>query len=168
MVKDSQVEIGDDQVPKVEQNMKEQKEGPWTPVMTRRKAQWTNNESSRGQSFKFLNHLTLDSEFLGIVSQHWRQGGEGYAMFRLMRNLEHIKPKMIDLNKRKFRDIDTKERQAREKLDTIQELLQTDPMNFHLQKLEKEARKDHAEVYQATVVFMKQKAKQDWLCVIWV
>ncbi|KAK7287590.1 hypothetical protein RIF29_00871 [Crotalaria pallida] len=138
---DSQVDIGDDQVPEVEQNLNEQKEGPWTPVLTRRKAHWANNENSRGHSFKFLNHLTLDSEFLGIVNQHWRQEGEGYAMYRLMRNLEHIKPGLIDLNQRKFRDINIKESQAREKLDTIQELLQSDPLNIHLQKMEKEAKK---------------------------
>ncbi|KAK7288557.1 hypothetical protein RIF29_02018 [Crotalaria pallida] len=85
-------------------------------------------------------------------------------MYRLMRNLELIKPGLIDLNKRKFRDIDTKERQERDKLDAIQEMLQNDPMNIYLQKIEKEARKEHYELYKAAVVFLKQKSKQDWLC----
>ncbi|KAK7287480.1 hypothetical protein RIF29_00760 [Crotalaria pallida] len=73
-------------------------------------------------------------------------------------------PMLRELNKRKFKDIDTKESQARTKLDTIQDLLQTDPSNIHLQKLEKEARMDHAEVYKAAIMFLKQKAKQEWLC----
>ncbi|KAK7287479.1 hypothetical protein RIF29_00759 [Crotalaria pallida] len=73
-------------------------------------------------------------------------------------------PMLRELNKRKFKDIDTKASQARTKLDTIQDLLQTDPSNIHLQKLEKEARMDHAEVYKAAIMFLKQKAKQEWLC----
>ncbi|KAK7280829.1 hypothetical protein RIF29_08345 [Crotalaria pallida] len=65
---------------------------------------------------------------------------------RLMRNLERTKPGMIELNQRKYRDIDLKERQARDKLDVIQGLLHDDPMNNHLQKLEREARRDHYEI----------------------
>ncbi|KAK7273616.1 hypothetical protein RIF29_14673 [Crotalaria pallida] len=75
----------------------------------------------------------------------WRFDGEGCAMFRLMRNLERAKPGMIELNQRKYRDIDQKEILARDKLDVIQGLLQADPMNNHLQKLEREARRDHYE-----------------------
>ncbi|KAK7251074.1 hypothetical protein RIF29_33954 [Crotalaria pallida] len=78
--------------------------------------------------------------------------GEGYAMFRIMRNLEHIKPGLRDLNQRKFRDIDTKESQAREKLDTVPDLLQTDPMNIHLQKLEKEAKDEHAKQINSLIL----------------
>ncbi|KAK7255352.1 hypothetical protein RIF29_28761 [Crotalaria pallida] len=106
--------------------------------------QWSNYESCKGQSFKFLNHFTLDSEFIEIVNQNWLKGREGFAMYRIMRNLEHIKAGLKDLNQRKFRDIDAKEIQAREKLDSIQDLLQTDPMNTHLLKMEKEAKEEHA------------------------
>ncbi|KAK7243377.1 hypothetical protein RIF29_38171 [Crotalaria pallida] len=126
--------------------------------------QWTTNDNRRGHSFKFLDHLTLDSEFLDTVQHLWRYEGEGCAMFRFMRSLEQIKPGLIDLNQRKYRDIDLKERQARDKLDVIQGMLQDDPMNTHLHKIEKEARKEHYEVYQAAVVFLKQKSKQEWLC----
>ncbi|KAK7260260.1 hypothetical protein RIF29_26162 [Crotalaria pallida] len=96
--------------------------------------------------------------------ENWSHDGEGCAMFRLMRNLERIKPYMIELNKRKYGGIDTRELQAREKLDVIQDMLQGDPMNVHLQKVEKEAREEHYEAYKAAVVFLKQKAKKDWLC----
>ncbi|KAK7243849.1 hypothetical protein RIF29_38661 [Crotalaria pallida] len=64
-------------------------------------------------------------------------------MFRIMRNLEQLKVGLKDLNQRKFKSIDVKETQAREKLDYIQNLLQSDPMNNHLLKLEKEAREEH-------------------------
>ncbi|KAK7289678.1 hypothetical protein RIF29_03505 [Crotalaria pallida] len=64
-------------------------------------------------------------------------------MFRIMRNLEQLKAGLKDLNQRKFKSIDVKETQAREKLDYIQNLLQSDPMNNHLFKLEKEAREEH-------------------------
>ncbi|KAK7250834.1 hypothetical protein RIF29_33552 [Crotalaria pallida] len=125
---------------------------------------WSTNVSRRGSTFKFHNHLEMDSEFLDIVKQHWSLEGEGCAMYRVMRNLEKVKTGLIDLNMRKYRDIDRKETQAREKLDVVQEMLQNDPLNTHLQRIEKEAREEHYEVYQATVVFLRQKSKQDWLC----
>ncbi|KAK7255717.1 hypothetical protein RIF29_29136 [Crotalaria pallida] len=106
---------------------------------------WAMFENKRSHSFKFMNHLTLDNEFLSIIQHLWRYDGEGCAMFRLMRNLERTKPGMIELNQRKYRDIDQKERLARDKLDVIQGLLHDDPMNNHLQKLEREARRDHYE-----------------------
>ncbi|KAK7289702.1 hypothetical protein RIF29_03554 [Crotalaria pallida] len=65
-------------------------------------------------------------------------------MYRIMRNLEHIKNGLKDLNQRKFKSIDVKEIQAREKLDYIQNLLQSDPMNNHLLKMEKEAKEEHS------------------------
>ncbi|KAK7267269.1 hypothetical protein RIF29_19936 [Crotalaria pallida] len=78
-----------------------------------------------------------------IVNQNWTSRREGCAMFRIMRNLEQLKAGLKDLNQRKFKSIDVKETQAREKLDYIQNLLQSDPMNNHLLKLEKEAREEH-------------------------
>ncbi|KAK7256549.1 hypothetical protein RIF29_30002 [Crotalaria pallida] len=66
-------------------------------------------------------------------------------MFRLMRNLDNIRPGLKDLNNRKYRDIDMREIQARKRLDSIQDMLQLDPLNNHLQKMEKEARKEHLE-----------------------
>ncbi|KAK7281952.1 hypothetical protein RIF29_10361 [Crotalaria pallida] len=114
------------------QNEKDQKEDQWTPVMTRRKGQW-----------------------------FWNLEDDGYAMFRIMRNQKRLKAGLGELNNRKYRDIDRKETQAREKLDVVQELLQNDPMNTHLQKMEKEDREEHYETYQTVVVFLRQKSKQD-------
>ncbi|KAK7259414.1 hypothetical protein RIF29_25021 [Crotalaria pallida] len=107
---------------------------------------WPNAVRTTGQSFKFLNHLTLDDEFIQIVNQNWSRRREGCAMFRIMRNLDQLKAGLKDLNQRKFKSIDVKEAQAREKLDYIQNLLQSDPMNNHLLKLEKEAREEHLKV----------------------
>ncbi|KAK7281876.1 hypothetical protein RIF29_10220 [Crotalaria pallida] len=107
---------------------------------------WSMFENKRSHSFKFMNHLTLDNEFLSIIQHLWRYDGEGCAMFRLMRNLERTKPGMIELKQRKYRDIDQKERLARDKLDVIQGFLHDDPMYNHLQKLEREARRDHYEI----------------------
>ncbi|KAK7287282.1 hypothetical protein RIF29_00488 [Crotalaria pallida] len=106
---------------------------------------WTNITIRREHSFKFLNHLTLDSEFINTVNSNWKQDGEEFAMFRLMRNLDNIRPGLRDLNNRKYRDIDMREIQARKRLDTIQDMLQLDPLNNHLQKMEMEARKEHSE-----------------------
>ncbi|KAK7273614.1 hypothetical protein RIF29_14672 [Crotalaria pallida] len=39
VVNESQMESGEVQLPEVDQSRKDQQEGPWTPVMTRRKAQ---------------------------------------------------------------------------------------------------------------------------------
>ncbi|KAK7287384.1 hypothetical protein RIF29_00657 [Crotalaria pallida] len=108
---------------------------------------WPNSERCKGQTFKFLNHLTLDDEFIQIVNQKWSSRREGCAMFRIMRNLEHLKGGLKDLNQRKFKSIDVKEIQARDRLDYIQNLLQSDPMNNHLLKLEKEAKEEHLKVY---------------------
>ncbi|KAK7267090.1 hypothetical protein RIF29_19754 [Crotalaria pallida] len=113
---------------------------------------WSNYERCKGYSFKFLNHLTLDPEFIEIVNQNWLKGRDGCAMYRIMRNLENIRAGLKELNHRKFRDIDAKEIQAREKLESIQDMLQTDPMNVHLLKLEKEAKEEHAKLYQAEKV----------------
>ncbi|KAK7251601.1 hypothetical protein RIF29_34943 [Crotalaria pallida] len=107
---------------------------------------WPNSERCKGQTFKFLNHLTLDDEFIQIVNQNWSSRREGCAMFRIMRNLEHLKGGLKDLNQRKFKSIDVKEIQARDRLDYIQNLLQSDPMNNHLLKLEKEAKEEHLKV----------------------
>ncbi|KAK7256591.1 hypothetical protein RIF29_30045 [Crotalaria pallida] len=104
------------------QNEKDQKEEKWNPVMTRRKGQF------------------------------WSLEDDGYAMFRIMRNQKRLKVGLGELNNRKYRDIDRKESQAREKLDVVQELLQNDPMNTHLQKMEREAREEHYKTYQAAVV----------------
>ncbi|KAK7250865.1 hypothetical protein RIF29_33597 [Crotalaria pallida] len=125
---------------------------------------WTNITIRREHSFKFLNHITLDSEFINTVNSNWKQDGEEFAMFRLMRNLDNIRPGLRDLNNRKYKDIDMREIQARKRLDSIQDMLQLDPLNNHLQKMEKEARKEHSEVYHAAIMFLRQKAKQDWLC----
>ncbi|KAK7281550.1 hypothetical protein RIF29_09643 [Crotalaria pallida] len=92
-VKETQLTSGNENVEV--RIVKDQNEGQWTPVQTRRKAQ----------------------------SKNWSHDGEGCAMFRLMRNLERIKPYMIELNKRKYGGIDTRELQAREKLDVIQDML---------------------------------------------
>ncbi|KAK7281120.1 hypothetical protein RIF29_08831 [Crotalaria pallida] len=105
-----------------------------------------------------------NSEFIDTVSNNWKQEGEEFAMFILMRNLDNIRPGLKDLNNRKYRDIDMREIQARKRLDSIQDMLQLDPLNNHLQKMEKEARKEHLEVYQAALMFLRQKAKQDWIC----
>ncbi|KAK7281672.1 hypothetical protein RIF29_09864 [Crotalaria pallida] len=78
-----------------------------------------------------------------IVNQNWSGRREGCAMFRIMRNLEHLKGGLKDLNQRKLKSIDVKEIQARDRLDYIQNLLQSDPMNNHLLKLEKEAKEEH-------------------------
>ncbi|KAK7267105.1 hypothetical protein RIF29_19769 [Crotalaria pallida] len=107
---------------------------------------WSNSERCKGQSFKFLNHLTMDPEFIQIVNHNWSKRREGCAMYRIMRNLEHIKDGLKDLNQRKFKSIDVKEIQAREKLDYIQNLLQSDPMNYHLLKMEKEEKEEHSKV----------------------
>ncbi|KAK7255684.1 hypothetical protein RIF29_29101 [Crotalaria pallida] len=104
---------------------------------------WPQFEGSKGQSFKFLNHLTLDPEFIQIVSLNWSRSREGCAMYRIMRNLEQLKNGLKDLNQRKFRSIDVKDIQARGKLEYIQSLLQSDPMNKHLLKMEKEAKEEH-------------------------
>ncbi|KAK7267250.1 hypothetical protein RIF29_19917 [Crotalaria pallida] len=113
------------------QRGKEQNEGHWTLVQTRRKAQnhspmvikWNNNVISGRHSFKFMNHLTLDCEFINIVTQNWAQDDEGCAMFRLMRKMNRIRPSLIELNRRKYGGIDEREIQDRDKLDIIQEML---------------------------------------------
>ncbi|KAK7243537.1 hypothetical protein RIF29_38337 [Crotalaria pallida] len=56
----------------------------------------------------------------------WSLEDDGYAMFRIMRNQKRLKVGLGELNNRKYRDIDRKESQAREKLDIVQELLQND------------------------------------------
>ncbi|KAK7243684.1 hypothetical protein RIF29_38494 [Crotalaria pallida] len=188
-VKETQLTEGKDD--EVMQRGKELNEGHWTPVQTRRKVQkwcrrwpeaytkflnkgisdhspmvikWSNTVITGRHSFKFMNHLTLDCDFLNTVTQIWAQEEEGCAMFRLMRNLNRIRPRLIELNRRKYGGLDAREMQARDKLDNIQEMLQGDPMNIHLQKLEKEAREDHFEAYKVAVVFLRQKSKEDWLC----
>ncbi|KAK7250835.1 hypothetical protein RIF29_33553 [Crotalaria pallida] len=70
---------------------------------------WAMVENKMSHSLKFMNHLTLDNEFLSIIQSLWRFDGEGCAMFRLMRNLERAKPGMIELNQRKYRDINQKQ-----------------------------------------------------------
>ncbi|KAK7268147.1 hypothetical protein RIF29_20834 [Crotalaria pallida] len=146
-VKETQLTRGNDD--EEVQIVKDQNESHWTPVQTRRKAQ-----KRRAEMWSMLKE----------IGENWSQDGEGCAMFRLMRNLDRIRPGMIELNKRKYGGIDARELQAREKLDVIQEMLQGDPMNIHLQKVEKEAGEEHFEAYKAAVVFLRQKSKQDWLC----
>ncbi|KAK7274191.1 hypothetical protein RIF29_15271 [Crotalaria pallida] len=116
---------------------------------------WSNTVITGRHSFKFMNHLTLDCDFLNTVTQIWAQEEEGCAMFRLMRNLNRIRPRLIELNRRKYGGIDAREMQARDKLDNIQEMLQGDPMNIHLQKLEKEAREEHFEAYKVAVASIR-------------
>ncbi|KAK7274177.1 hypothetical protein RIF29_15256 [Crotalaria pallida] len=102
VVKETQLARGKDDDEEV-QARKDQNEGHWTPVQTRRKTQ--------------------DCEFMNTVTQNWAKDGEGCSMFRLMRNLNRIRPSLIELNKRKDGGIDARELQAREKLDIIQEML---------------------------------------------
>ncbi|KAK7282272.1 hypothetical protein RIF29_10921 [Crotalaria pallida] len=74
-----------------------------------------------------LQGKTVDSS----VKDNWDKEGDGYAMFRLMRNLRKLQQPFRDLNNRKYSNIDKKEIMYREKLDTIQSILQQDPLNVH-------------------------------------
>ncbi|KAK7256706.1 hypothetical protein RIF29_30164 [Crotalaria pallida] len=85
------------------------------------------SQCEEGEGGTIVKETQVDNDKekgLEVVQSMKEQKEEGCAMFRLMRNLEKLKSGLIDLKQRKYRNIDQKERVARDKLDVIQGLLQ--------------------------------------------
>ncbi|KAK7281945.1 hypothetical protein RIF29_10347 [Crotalaria pallida] len=151
----------------VPQTTEEISEEEWTPegvsyhspaIVT-----WGARHWERAGTFKFFNMLVKDAYFIKIVQDAWLTDHSGSAMYVLMRKLRSVQKPIKDLNAAKYHQIDRKEEVCREMLLNAQANLATDPLNIHLQKVEKEAYQNYLAVSKAAICFLKQKAKEFWL-----
>ncbi|KAK7260446.1 hypothetical protein RIF29_26493 [Crotalaria pallida] len=117
-------------------------EEQWHTVTTRRRAQQQK-----------LQYLRLE--------EIWSTEIEGFAMFRVMQKQRLLHGPFRVLNKRKYSDIDKKEIVCRQAMEKAQNDLAEDPMNVHLQKIERDAMRDYLAVSDAARSFLQQKAKEN-------
>ncbi|MDV3201136.1 MAG: hypothetical protein Q8877_02990, partial [Sweet potato little leaf phytoplasma] len=99
-------------------------------------------------------------KFLTIVKDSWDSSCTGSAMFILMRKLKNLQGPLRDLNSASFNDIDKKEVMFRDNLLRAQANLADDPLNIHLQKIEREANQEYLKISDAAISFLRQKAKE--------
>ncbi|KAK9732996.1 hypothetical protein RND81_04G036900 [Saponaria officinalis] len=121
------------------------------------------HEERRGGSFKYLNMWGKNDQFLGYVQDIWDQWVDGCKMFCVVRKLKMLKPKLKELNKHCFSDIENNAGVAEKCLVAIQQRLSLAPTDLVLLMREIEASKAVKELSQARDSFLKQKAKVRWL-----
>ncbi|XP_026410782.1 uncharacterized protein LOC113306007 [Papaver somniferum] len=88
--------------------------------------------------FRFYNFLMGDAEFLDIVNQAWKIQVRGNPMIQLVTKLKFSKRRIIELKKRKFKNVSEQSLQSKENMQLAQAQLQSDPLNQDLASRERD------------------------------
>ncbi|XP_062118853.1 uncharacterized protein LOC133832541 [Humulus lupulus] len=130
---------------------------------------WNNKQKPEDQDvisgrkpFRYFRMWKDAEEFGERIAKSWQEGVDGTEMYKLTVKLKHLKPILKCINKEGFHDIHKAEMIAKEELVVLQEKVNKDPQNSHLQNEEQVARDKYAKVYKAYSLFLAQKAKSYW------
>ena len=120
-------------------------------------------EGHRKRPFKYYKMWSLAASFKDKVSESWSAVSTGVPMFSLVTKLKRLKHVLKKLNSEDFAQLHIKEEAAKLKKLSIQELLQSNPMNPVLIRDKCEARNHYVFCQQAHRSFLSQKTKIEWI-----
>ncbi|XP_062114228.1 uncharacterized protein LOC133825279 [Humulus lupulus] len=112
--------------------------------------------------FRYFRMWKDADEFGERIAKCWQKGVEGTEMYQLTVKLKRLKQILKSINKEGFHEIHKAEMIAKEELLVLQEEVNKDPHNSHLQHEEQVARGKYAKVFKAYSLFLAQKAKVSW------
>ena len=121
------------------------------------------NEYYRKCPFKFFNFWASDTRFLPLVKECWDSIVVGNPMFRLVRKLKMVKRKLRELNCKEFWCISERVKQAKDKLDFVQNRLLRSPLDERLIIEEKDLCREYRRISWMEESLLKQKSRINWL-----
>ncbi|XP_074318883.1 uncharacterized protein LOC141655715 [Silene latifolia] len=117
----------------------------------------------RKRCFKYFNMWGEANEFLHTIRSNWDKGLMGTSMFRLVKNLKHLKPALKSLNKEGYNDIEYSTSRLQKQVHDLQEQLGRNPTDTQLLIAEFEASRELKKLSSARDSFLAQKAKHFWM-----
>ncbi|KAI3472118.1 hypothetical protein Pfo_029606 [Paulownia fortunei] len=111
----------------------------------------------------FFDFWLQHKHFLDLVADIWSSDIKGVPMFRVCKKFKLIKIALKKLNKHEFSDISKRVNEAKSKLESIQRLIDENPLDNTLHHKERVLLKDFHELSNAEESFMKQKSRIQWL-----
>lgn len=115
------------------------------------------------KSFMFLDMWCQHSSFIEIVREAWNMQIEGTPMYVLVQKLKALKPKLKQLNRLHYSQIEERFQEAHQRLIDCKTAAQVHPRNHQIIQQEMEAAKHYKEMKDAFNSYMYQKAKIRWL-----
>ncbi|XP_048501331.1 uncharacterized protein LOC125497709 [Beta vulgaris subsp. vulgaris] len=125
------------------------------------------NEGWRTQFENAMVHFMPEGDYdhcPGIVRRVWDTQVRGCPMFRVIQKLKQLKIELKLLNKQGFSDIQVTAYQAEQQMLRAQEQMHENPRDSTLVDLEKQATEEYKKAQAMYVSFLKQKAKDRWIC----
>lgn len=116
-----------------------------------------------GRMFRYFNMWSSSPNFRPLVQEVWDQEVQGNVMFQLVQKMKALKPKLRQLNKGEYDDIEKKTEQAKLDLMNAQIQLQKNLNDRGWLTKEKEKREQYIAKVKALEAFMHQKAKAKWI-----
>ncbi|XP_074298814.1 uncharacterized protein LOC141629760 [Silene latifolia] len=118
---------------------------------------------TRRASFKYFNMWGKAPDFLTRVKEEWDKNYPGHKMFNVVKKLKALKPRLKDLNKECYADIENATNIAESDLAVVQVQIDSDPQNAELIQKKLDITAKLKQVQPARISFLKQKAKTQWL-----
>ncbi|KAJ0445678.1 putative RNA-directed DNA polymerase [Helianthus annuus] len=112
--------------------------------------------------FKFMNFLSSKTQFLPIVSDAWKKSVRGCYMYSVVRKLKDLKKPLKKLG-REHGNLSEKVKKLTKELGAIQEIVVNDPYNSDIREVEAVFVNALKQAMVDEELFLKQKAKVDWL-----
>lgn len=88
---------------------------------------------------------------------------KGCKMYQVVQKLKKLKPALKNLHSQQFRNIVMEAEKDRETLKLVQQRLQIEPLNAHLQKEEKAKYLAFKKLSYLAEVYLQQKSKVNWV-----
>lgn len=98
-----------------------------------------------------------------IVAGSRGQATQGTPMFKIVTKLKRLKLVLKMFNKQEFREIRRLDAEAKEKMYSVQQMLQQEPSNADIINQEKEVRAHFNQMHKAYLSFLDQKTKIQWI-----
>ena len=114
--------------------------------------------------FRFFNMWTTATDYTRVVSRVWDMQVRGCPMYRVTQKLKQLKLELKWLNKQGFSDIQVNAYQAEQQMLQAQEQMHRNLGDSSLVDAEKKATECYKKAQAMYVSFLKQKAKDRWIC----
>lgn len=119
------------------------------------------NSIKAKKPFKFYNHWGKQEDFLEMVNNIWKIEINGYKNFQILKKMQMLKP--VLKNKYMSPHLEDNLRHAVQYLNSIQQLMHSDPMNTSFAEQEHEAATILRKVKNDFALYTTQRAKLNWI-----
>lgn len=116
-----------------------------------------------GRPFKFFNKLAKLSQFRDIIIEEWNKGPKAGGFKAVWLKLKAIKVRLKDLHCVQFKGVTENISKIQDQVSSAQELLDHEPTNIALQKLEQEGLQQLKHWLSIEQSIVKQKSRILWL-----